>query len=466
VSTLDAIFKKYDVRGLVGTEITPEKVAAIAAAFVDELDLAGKSVVVGHDMRDSSVGFVDAFIEGATARGADVINIGLCSTDECYFASGYLEAAAAMFTASHNPSSYNGIKFSRAGAKGISMETGLGEILEGAKRYLASGIREVAEPGYASEHDIMGEYAANLRELVSLDEIRPLKVVVDAANGMGGLTVPSVLGTDAGLSELPLEIIPMYFELDGAFPNHEANPLDPKNLVDLQKRVIQEKADIGLAFDGDADRCFVIDEKGNAVSPSAVAAIVAVSEIARAKALGETKIHILHNLLTSRAVKEFIEAAGATAIRTRVGHSLIKDEMATTGAIFGGEHSAHYYFKEFYGADSGMLAAMHVMREFGSQDLPLSEFAAKFNPYFASGEINSTVSDAAAKMAQIKSEFQSSDFDDLDGITLSSPVGESPWWWFNVRSSNTEPLLRLNVESEFKNRCEELTSRVLGLINS
>ena len=466
MSTLDAIFKKYDVRGLVGTEITPEKVAAIAAAFVDELDLAGKSVVVGHDMRDSSVGFVDAFIEGATARGADVINIGLCSTDECYFASGYLEAAAAMFTASHNPSSYNGIKFSRAGAKGISMETGLGEILEGAKRYLASGIREVAEPGYASEHDIMGEYAANLRELVSLDAIRPLKVVVDAANGMGGLTVPSVLGTDAGLSELPLEIIPMYFELDGAFPNHEANPLDPKNLVDLQKRVIQEKADIGLAFDGDADRCFVIDEKGNAVSPSAVAAIVAVSEIARAKALGETKIHILHNLLTSRAVKEFIEAAGATAIRTRVGHSLIKDEMATTGAIFGGEHSAHYYFKEFYGADSGMLAAMHVMREFGSQDLPLSEFAAKFDPYFASGEINSTVSDAAAKMAQIKSEFQSSDFDDLDGITLSSPVGESPWWWFNVRSSNTEPLLRLNVESEDKNRCEELTSRVLGLINS
>jgi phosphomannomutase len=466
VSTLDAIFKKYDVRGLVGTEITPEKVAAIAAAFVDELDLAGKSVVVGHDMRDSSVGFVDAFIEGATARGADVINIGLCSTDECYFASGYLEAAAAMFTASHNPSSYNGIKFSRAGAKGISMETGLGEILEGAKRYLASGIREVAEPGYASEHDIMGEYAANLRELVSLDAIRPLKVVVDAANGMGGLTVPSVLGTDAGLSELPVEIIPMYFELDGAFPNHEANPLDPKNLVDLQKRVIQEKADIGLAFDGDADRCFVIDEKGNAVSPSAVAAIVAVSEIARAKALGETKIHILHNLLTSRAVKEFIEAAGATAIRTRVGHSLIKDEMATTGAIFGGEHSAHYYFKEFYGADSGMLAAMHVMREFGSQDLPLSEFAAKFNPYFASGEINSTVSDSGAKMAQIKSEFQRSDFDDLDGITLSSPVGESPWWWFNVRSSNTEPLLRLNVESEDKNRCEELTSRVLGLINS
>ena len=466
MSTVDAIFKKYDIRGLVGTEITPEKVAAIAASFVDVLDLAGKSVVVGHDMRDSSVGFVDAFIEGATARGADVINIGLCSTDECYFASGHLEAASAMFTASHNPSTYNGIKFSRAGALGISMETGLSEILEGANMYLASGIKEVAEPGYASEHDIMGEYAANLRELVSLDAIRPLKVVVDSANGMGGLTVPSVLGTDAGLSELPVEIIPMYFELDGSFPNHEANPLDPKNLVDLQKRVIEEKADIGLAFDGDADRCFVIDEKGNAVSPSAVAAIVAVSEITRAKAQGVTDIHILHNLLTSRAVKEFIEAAGAKATRTRVGHSLIKDEMARTGAIFGGEHSAHYYFKDFFGADSGMLAAMHVMREFGSQDLPLSEFAAKFDPYFASGEINSTVSDAGAKMAQIKSEFQDFDIDELDGVTVSSKPGQSPWWWFNVRSSNTEPLLRLNVESEDKNRCDELTSRVLGLINS
>ena len=290
--------------------------------------------------------------------------------------------------------------------------------------------------------------------------------MVDAANGMGGLTVPAVLGTDAGLSKLPLEIVPMYFELDGTFPNHEANPLDSKNLVDLQKRVIQEGADIGLAFDGDADRCFVIDEKGNPVSPSAVAAIVAVSEIARAKALGETNIHILHNLLTSRAVKEFIEAAGAKATRTRVGHSLIKDEMARTGAIFGGEHSAHYYFKEFFGADNGMLAAMHVMHEFGSQELPLSEFAARFDPYFSSGEINSTVADASAKIAQIKQEFKDSDIDELDGVTVSSTAGQSPWWWFNVRSSNTEPLLRLNVESEDKSLCDELTSRVLGLIKS
>lgn len=466
MSTLDAIFKKYDIRGLVGTEINPENVAAIAAAFVDALELAGKSVVVGHDMRDSSKGLVEAFIGGATARGADVINLGLCSTDQCYFASGHLDAAAAMFTASHNPASYNGIKLSRAGAKGISMETGLSEILEMAKKYLATGIEEVAEPGYSSEHDILEKYAANLRELVSLEQIRPLRLVVDAANGMGGLTAPAVLGTKVGFPKLPLEIIPMYFELDGAFPNHEANPLDPKNLVDLQQRVLQEGADIGLAFDGDADRCFVIDEKGNPVSPSAVAAIVAVSEIARAKSAGETDIHILHNLLTSRAVREFIEAAGARATRTRVGHSLIKDDMARTGAIFGGEHSAHYYFREFFGADNGMLAAMHVMHELGSQALPLSEFAARFDPYFSSGELNSTVSDAGAKIRQLRQEFEGSEFDELDGLTVSSLPGSSPWWWFNVRSSNTEPLLRLNVESEDQELCDSITTRVLGIVKS
>jgi phosphomannomutase len=466
VSTVDAIFKKYDIRGLVGTEITPEKVAAIAASFVDVLDLAGKSVVVGHDMRDSSVGFVDAFIEGATARGADVINIGLCSTDECYFASGHLDAASAMFTASHNPSTYNGIKFSRAGALGISMETGLSEILAGANKYLASGIKEVAEPGYASEHDIMGEYAANLRELVSLEAIRPLKVVVDSANGMGGLTVPSVLGTDAGLSKLPVDIIPMYFELDGSFPNHEANPLDPKNLVDLQKRVIQEKADIGLAFDGDADRCFVIDEKGNAVSPSAVAAIVAVSEIARAKAQGVTDIHILHNLLTSRAVREFIEAAGAKATRTRVGHSLIKDEMARTGAIFGGEHSAHYYFREFWGADNGMLAALNVLAELGAHDEPMSTLRLRFTPYALSGEINSTVADVSVATERVRSAFASRANEDLlDGLTMLGETDEAqPFWWFSVRPSNTEPLLRLNVEAADDDTMSRIRDEVLDLI--
>lgn len=466
MSSLQKIFKMYDIRGLVGSEMTFDGVKAIGAAFADELALSGKSLVVGHDMRDSSVEFVEAFIEGANARGADAINLGLCSTDECYFASGYLDAAAAMFTASHNPATYNGIKLSRAGARGISMDTGLSAILARAEKYLASGIEEVDEPGFSSEHEIMGEYASYLRQLVDLSSIRPLKIVIDAANGMGGLTAPSVLGTSANLSKLPLEIVPLYFELDGSFPNHEANPLDPKNLVDLQKAVLQHKADVGLAFDGDADRVFVIDEKGQPVTPSAIAAIVSLSEIARAKEKGDTNISVLHNLLTSRAVAELIEGAGAKPVRTRVGHSLIKDEMAKTGAIFGGEHSAHYYFKDFYGADSGMLAAMHVLREFGLQDKPLSEFASRFDPYFASGEINSTVTDASSKIAQIRAEYSNHPVDELDGITIASTEGQSPWWWFNVRSSNTEPLLRLNVESSDQVACRALTDKVLGIIRS
>ena len=466
MSSLQKIFKMYDIRGLVGLEITTENVRAIGAAFVDELDLSGKSVVVGHDMRDSSPGFVEAFIDGATSRGADAINLGLCSTDECYFASGHLDAASAMFTASHNPSSYNGIKLSRAGARGISMDTGLAKILERAEKYLESGIEEVAEVGFSSEYDTLVEYARYLRQLVDLSKIRPLKIVIDAANGMGGLTAPAVLGTAAKLDALPIEIIPMYFELDGSFPNHEANPLDPKNLVDLQREVLAHGADAGLAFDGDADRCFVIDEKGQPVTPSAVAAIVSLSEIARAKARGEKQITVLHNLLTSRAVAEFILSAGATAVRTRVGHSLIKDDMARTGAIFGGEHSAHYYFKDFFGADNGMLAAMNVLLELGSQEKPLSEFAARFNPYFASGEINSTVSDAKAKIELLRAEFAGSTIDELDGITISSEPGQSPWWWLNVRSSNTEPLLRLNVESSDQDTTNSLTTRVLGLIQN
>ena len=466
MSSLQKIFKMYDIRGLVGSEMTLDGVKAIGAGFADELELAGKSLVVGHDMRDSSVEFVKAFIEGANARGADAINIGLCSTDECYFASGFLDAAAAMFTASHNPATYNGIKLSRAGAKGISMDTGLSAILARAENYLASGIEEVDNPGFSSEFKILGEYAGYLRKLVDLSSIRPLKIVIDAANGMGGLTAPAVLGTSAGLSDLPLEIVPMFFELDGSFPNHEANPLDSKNLVDLQRAVIEHKADVGLAFDGDADRVFVIDEKGQPVTPSAIAAIVSLSEIARAKTRGETSISVLHNLLTSRSVAEFIEGAGAKPVRTRVGHSLIKDQMAKTGAIFGGEHSAHYYFKDFYGADSGMLAAMHVLREFGLQDKPLSEFADRFDPYFASGEINSTVTDSASKISKIKFEYSNNAADELDGVTISSAEDESPWWWFNVRSSNTEPLLRLNVESSDEVACKALTDKVLGIIRS
>ena len=469
---LDALVKTYDVRGLVGEALTLDVVSALAAGFVDELGAAGQDVIVGHDMRDSSPEFADAFAYGAQARGANVVSIGLCSTDESYFASGVLEAPAAMFTASHNPATYNGIKFSRAGARGISLDTGLAAIRDRAKKYLADGIEEVEKPGSFRDLHILVQYASYLRELVALDSIRPLRVVVDAGNGMGGMTVPAVLGHANDLEQLPLEIIPMYFELDGTFPNHEANPLDPKNLVDLQRAVIEHKADIGLAFDGDADRCFVIDENGDAVNPSAVAAIVARREIARERNNNPgAPITVLHNLLTSRVVEEVIAEDGARAVKTKVGHSLIKDQMAATNAIFGGEHSAHYYFRDFWGADNGMLAAMHVLAEFGSQEFPLSQFAKKYNPYFLSGEINSTVSDVAAAKARVQSAFADrASFDEFDGITATSiqelgkPAEAGSWWWFNVRASNTEPLLRLNVEASSEAKMIQIRDEVLNLI--
>ena len=463
----NAIVKTYDVRGLVGTALTPAVVEALAAGFVDELNAAGQDVVVGHDMRDSSPEFADAFAAGAQARGANVVSIGLCSTDESYFASGVLDAPAAMFTASHNPASYNGIKFSRAGARGISLDTGLAAIRARAIAYLENGIDEVETPGTYREMHILVQYASYLRELVSLASIRPLKVVVDAGNGMGGLTVPAVLGTASDLERLPLEIIPMYFELDGTFPNHEANPLDPKNLVDLQKAVVEHGADIGLAFDGDADRCFVVDEKGDAVTPSAVAAIVARREIARERRDNPgAPVTVLHNLLTSKVVEEVILADGAKPVKTKVGHSLIKDQMAATNAIFGGEHSAHYYFRDFWGADNGMLAAMHVLAEFGSQDLPLSEFARQYNPYFLSGEINSTVTDVAAAKARVLQAFEGrATVEEFDGITLSSPA-QANWWWVNVRASNTEPLLRLNIEAATNETMATIRDEVLALIRA
>ncbi|MDP4586118.1 MAG: phosphomannomutase/phosphoglucomutase [Microbacteriaceae bacterium] len=473
---LTRFVKTYDVRGLVGTELTDDVVEALAAGFVDELGAAGNTVVVGHDMRESSPGFAAAFTRGATKRGANVTNVGLCSTDESYFASGSWSAPAAMFTASHNPASYNGIKFSRAGAQGISLDTGLAAIRDRATDYLESGISAVDNPGRATTADVLIEYATYLRTLVDLSEIRPLRVVVDAGNGMGGLTVPAVLGTAAGLPELPLEIIPLYFELDGTFPNHEANPLEPANLVDLQRAVVEHNADIGLAFDGDADRCFVVDENGDPVSPSAVAAIVALREIGRVRRLGEEKPTVLHNLITSLVVPEVIRGAGAEAVRTNVGHSLIKDVMRETGAVFGGEHSAHYYFREFWGADNGMLAAMHVLAEFGSHDDPLSTISARYSPYVQSGEINSTVIDVAGAVERLRSAFSGrGSFDTLDGLTVSGGVqsadsltplpGETrEFWWFNVRPSNTEPLLRLNVEGGSRAVMESIRDEALAII--
>src|SRR5690606_36188116 len=463
---LSAFVKTYDVRGLVGTQLTPEVVKALAAGFVDELEAAGRTVVVGHDMRDSSPVFAAAFERGATARGADVVNIGLCSTDETYFASGSLDVPAAMFTASHNPAAYNGIKFSRAGAQGISLETGLAAIRDRAQAYLEAGaVPAVATPGTVTTRDVLADYAGHLRSLVELIGIRPLRVVVDAGNGMGGLTVPAVLGTGAGLPALPLEIIPLYFELDGTFPNHEANPLEPENLRDLQAAVVQHGADLGLAFDGDDDRCFVVDETGAPVTPSAVAAIVAQREVARVRAAGETgPVYVILNLITSRYVAEAIEAVGAIPVRTQVGHSLIKDRMRETGAVFGGEHSAHYYFRDFWGADNGMLAAMHLLAEFGAQDAPLSEFADAYDPYALSGEINSTVADVPAAYTRIVDAFTArGEFDELDGLTVIGAPDEG-FWWFNVRPSNTEPLLRPNVEAATEPQMAAIRDEVLALI--
>ena len=466
-ASLGAVVKTYDVRGLVGSGLTPEVVAAVGAAFVDEIGAAGQDVVVGHDMRDSSPGFAEAFARGVRARGGDVVAIGLCSTDESYFASGALNAAAAMFTASHNPATYNGIKLSRAGAQGLSLDTGLAAIRDRAAVYLAEGIPEVEAPGGYREQDVLPDYAAYLRGLVDLSGIRPIRVVVDAGNGMGGLTVPAVLGEAAGLPALPIEVIPMYFELDGTFPNHEANPLEPANLLDLQAAVVEHGADLGLAFDGDADRCFVVDETGAAVSPSAVAAVVALREIARARAEDpDAEIVVIHNLITSNIVPETIEAAGATPYRTRVGHSLIKAAMRETGAVFGGEHSAHYYFRDFWSADNGMLAAMHLLAEFGAQDRPLSELAAAFSPYAQSGEINSTIDDVPAAYARVVEAFTGrADFDELDGLTVTGLTAESePFWWFSVRPSNTEPLLRLNVEAADDATMRAIRDEVLALI--
>lgn len=473
---LTRFVKAYDVRGLVGTELTDQVVEALAAAFVDEVGANQGTVAVGHDMRDSSPGFSAAFTRGATARGAKVINLGLCSTDESYFASGSLNVPAAMFTASHNPAAYNGIKFSRAGAQGISLDSGLAEIRDRATVYLQSGIPAAEVPGATENLDIIIEYASYLRSLVDLSGIKKLRIVVDAGNGMGGMTVPAVLGTGAGLPELPLEIIPLYFELDGTFPNHEANPLEPANLVDLQKAVVANEADLGLAFDGDADRCFAVDEKGEPISPSAVSAIVALREINRVRALGEEKVKVLYNLISSRIVPEVVRGAGAKPRRTNVGHSLIKDIMRETGAVFGGEHSAHYYFREFWGADNGMLAAMHFLAEAGASVEPVSFLAAKFSPYFQSGEINSQVENVPAAIEELRQTFAGRGvFDELDGLTVSSgeieqdlnpptPGEVRDFWWFNVRPSNTEPLLRLNVEAGSPEKMTEIRDEALRVI--
>jgi phosphomannomutase len=443
---LARIFKAYDVRGVVPEELDEQVAEAVGAAFVRVT--GAPAIVTAHDMRASSVPLSEAFARGATAQGADVIEAGLGSTDMLYYASGDLGMPGAMFTASHNPAQYNGIKMCRAGAKPVGRDTGLTKI----RQLVEDGVPVYDGPaGTVTRRDVLSGYAEHLKTLVDLSGIRPLKVVADAGNGMGGHTVPAVF------EGLPIDLAPLYFELDGTFPNHEANPIEPENLRDLQAAVREHGADIGLAFDGDADRCFVVDERGEPVPPSAITALVAVRELAKH---GDGKI--VHNLITSRAVPEIVREHGGEPVRTRVGHSFIKQTMAETGAIFGGEHSAHYYFRDFWFADSGMLAALHVLAALGEQDRPLSELLSEFTRYAASGEINSKVADQEAAMASVRAEFEGRpgvSVDELDGLT----VGHADWW-FNLRPSNTEPLLRLNAEAVDHPTMSEVRDEVLDMV--
>jgi phosphomannomutase len=464
VSELGACVKAYDIRGVVGDQLDSEAARRIGAAFaklVGDDDSGGApGVIVGRDMRESSPELAAAFAEGVTGQGLDVTDIGLASTDLLYFASGTLGLPGAMVTASHNPARYNGFKLCRAGAVPIANE--LARLRADAERGLP--VKPAERAGTVTERNLLADYARYLCELVDLSGSRPLKVVVDAGNGMAGHTVPSVLAGP------PIELVPLYFELDGSFPNHEANPLDPANLVDLCAKVVAAGADIGLAFDGDADRCFVVDERGRPVSPSAITALVAVRELAR-----EPGGAVIHNLITSRAVPEIVSEHGGRPVRTRVGHSFIKRTMAETGAIFGGEHSAHYYFRDFWRADSGLLAALHVLAALGEpggdrdggpdggRARTLSGLMADYGRYAMSGEINSSVADPAARLAAVKRHYGGQDgirLDELDGLTVTLPDGP----WFNLRPSNTEPLLRLNVEAADAETVAALTDDVLALV--
>ena len=445
-----SIFKAYDIRGLVDKELTPDFAFAtgIAVARFLEQEREPGTVVIGEDMRPSSPTLATAFAAGVTSQGLDVIRIGLASTDMLYFASGKLNLPGAMFTASHNPAEYNGIKLCLSGARPIGKESGLVVIENYVRDGAPMAMRNV---GVEKQQSMLADYVDHLLTLVDVSAIRPLKLVIDAGNGMGGYTAPAVF------ERLNAEVVELYFELDGTFPNHEANPIEPANLVDLQKAVKKHKADIGLAFDGDADRCFLVDEKGALVNPSALTALIATRELAK-----NPGASIIYNLISSRAVKEVVEENGGTAIRSRVGHSYIKKQMAETNAVFGGEHSGHFYFRDFWRADSGMLAALHAIAALGETKTTLSELLKTFNRYHSSGEINSTVKDAKAAMDQIEKIYGKKDgveVDYLDGLTISHAD-----WWFNLRASNTEPLLRLNVEASSEARMKKVRDDVLNTI--
>lgn len=455
MNELSDVIKAYDVRGTYPDQINEDLARKVGAAFVEvlgirESDGGPGAVVVGHDMRPSGPSLVEAFTEGVTSQGCDVVQIGLCSTDGIYYAAGSYELPGAMFTASHNPAEYNGIKLCKVGASPVGQESGLAEITQ----LILNGIPEYAgSPGTVTQRDSLEDYAEYLLGMVNIEGIRSLKVVVDAGNGMAGLTAPVVLGP------LPLDVTELYYELDGTFPNHEANPIEPENLKDLQAEVLRQGADIGLAFDGDADRCFVVDEKGEPVNPSTLTALIAVAELAK-----DPGSPVIHNLITSDVVPEVIVEHGGTPVRTRVGHSFIKAKMAETGAIFGGEHSGHFYFRDFWRADSGMLAALHVLAALGHTDpgVSLSDILKPYSRYVQSGEINSTVESTTDSIAKVRAQYEGRDdvtFDELDGLTVRFPDR-----WFSVRPSNTEPLLRLNVEAANDEDLAQLRDEVLELI--
>jgi len=447
---LDKIIKAYDIRGLVKGEITPEFSFSLGVAFAKFLELEREpaTIVVGEDMRDTSPILAKAFCDGATSLGMDVIRIGLASTDMLYFASGKLGLPGIMFTASHNPAKYNGMKLCKSGARPIGKDSGLPLIRE----FIEKGVPISTRPiGKVTNRNILDDYVDFLIKQFPKNSFakRKLKVVVDAGNGMAGYTAPAVM------KKINVQLIPMYFELDGKFPNHEANPIEPKNLKDLQKRVIKEGADIGLAFDGDADRCFLIDENGGLVNPSALTALIAKRELKK-----NPKSAIIYNLISSKTVPEVINENKGKAIRSRVGHSFIKNLMAETDAIFAGEHSGHFYFKNFWRADSGMLAALYALAELMNTEETLSELLKQFNRYHSSGEINSKVKDTKKSIVSVKKKYgKKYAVDELDGLTISAQE-----WWFNLRPSNTEPLLRLNVEAKTQKQMIKIRNEVLAQI--
>ena len=447
---LDKIIKAYDIRGLVKNEVTTDFSFALGVAYAKFLEIEREpaTIVVGEDMRDSSAPLADAFSDGATSQGMDVIRIGLASTDMLYFASGKLNLPGIMFTASHNPAQYNGMKLCKSGAKPIGQESGLLTI----KQLIQEGIAISNRPvGSIRKMDLLDDYVTYLIDRFPKKTFkkRKLKVVIDAGNGMAGFTAPSVM------KKLNVELIPMYFDLDGDFPNHEANPIEPKNLEDLQKRVKKEKADLGLAFDGDADRCFLVDENADLVNPSSLTALIAVRELKR-----NPGASIIYNLISSKAVPEIILENGGKPVRSRVGHSYIKSLMAQTGAVFGGEHSGHFYFADFWRADSGMLAALYALAELMDSPKSLSKILESFDRYFSSGEINTQVKDASKSIKLVRKKYENeNEIDELDGLTVSSQK-----WWFNLRPSNTEPLLRLNVEADSPKLMAEIRDTVLSLI--